>query len=85
MVRQPTLTSLTLNLTLFFAAARIREEDSHSKPCNTLGRKTRGGDSNLITLKPTLTLYFQAVLSLNAFGGYTGIFLFLIVPSVVTE
>ena len=33
-----------------------------------------GGDSNLITLKPTLTLYFQAVQSLTAFGGYTGIF-----------
>ena len=39
--------------------ARIREEDSHSNPCNTLGR-TNGDDSNIITLKPTLTLYFPS-------------------------
>ena len=38
------ITTLTLNLTLFLGAARIREEDSHSKPCSLSLRSvaTRG-------------------------------------------
>jgi hypothetical protein len=47
------ITTLTLNLTLFLGAARIREVDS-----------------NIITLKPTLTLYFQTVQ--YAWAHYTG-------------
>ena len=67
---------LTLTLTLLYGAARIREEDSHSKPCSLSLRSvtTQGTEisvrvrvkeemknDKLITLKLTLTLYLTVL------------------------